>query len=76
MSMSRFVAVVLIFGAVSLAWGVLGGAMFARTELLDSRLSDEMDSKWGPRELVQTAPYWAPRANSEPLGRRHGRPLG
>ena len=72
MSVLRFFAIVLIFGAVSMGWLVLGGTMWLRTEMLDERLSGEMKSLWGPKVLEQTAPYWAP---SPDAGRDEGRVL-
>ena len=59
MSTLRLFAIMVIFGAVSLAWMVLGGTMWARTEMLDDSLSTEMASLWGPEVLVQTSPFWA-----------------
>ena len=59
MSTLRFLAVVVIFGAVSLAWVVLGASIGSRTRTLDQRLSQEMDSLLGPGVLAQPAPYLA-----------------
>jgi len=63
MSFLRFFAIIVVFGAASLAWMVLGGSVWARTEMLDSRLSKEMQSLWGPKVLTQVAPYWNASAN-------------
>ncbi|MCE5325397.1 MAG: inner membrane CreD family protein [Planctomycetaceae bacterium] len=65
MSVLRFFAVVLIFGCVSVAWVVLGGAMWIRTEELGERLSGEMARLWGPREVVQAAPFIVPHPVSD-----------
>jgi hypothetical protein len=64
MSTIRLFAIIFIFGVVSLAWLALGGTMWARTEMLDSSLSKEMASLWGPEVLVQTSPYWASRSSA------------
>jgi hypothetical protein len=63
MSVLRFVAIAVIFGVVSAAWMALGGAMWARTEMLDRKLSGEMHGLWGPSVLAQPAPYWGYFAN-------------
>lgn len=60
MSVLRFFALILIFGAVSVAWMLLGTSMYIRTSMLDDSLSAEMDSLWGPQMLVQAAPYAGP----------------
>jgi len=60
MSTLRFLAIILIFGTVSVAWMVLGGTMWERTAVLDDRLSGEMQSLWGPKVLEQIAPRWVP----------------
>ncbi|HUS48213.1 MAG TPA: inner membrane CreD family protein [Phycisphaerae bacterium] len=59
MSVLRFFAIVVIFGAVSVAWFALGGSVWVRTEDLDYRLSREMNSLLGPEVLAQPAPYLA-----------------
>jgi len=58
---------IVIFGGVSVAWLVLGTSMWQRTESLDKSLSAEVASLIGPDVLTQTAPYWAPSADT--LGR-------
>ncbi|MDY7011527.1 MAG: hypothetical protein SVV80_12370 [Planctomycetota bacterium] len=65
MSILRLFAIIMIFGTVSLAWMALGGTMWARTEMLDDSLSQEMASLWGPEVLVQTSPWWSPQRHSE-----------
>lgn len=60
MSVLRLIAIVIIFGTVSIAWMILGGSIFYRTETADYRNSAELASLWGPPTLVQGAPYWAP----------------
>ncbi|HUU58475.1 MAG TPA: inner membrane CreD family protein, partial [Phycisphaerae bacterium] len=64
MSVLRFFALVLIFGAVSVAWMVLGTSMWVRTEMLDDSLSREMNSLWGPEVLAQAAPFVASDAKA------------
>ena len=58
----RFFAVILVFGAVSAAWWILGGAMWVRTSDLEEQFSREIRNQWGPERLVQTSPYVATRA--------------
>ncbi len=60
MSARRFFAIVFIFGAVTVAWMVLGGSMWVRTEILDNSLSQEMENLWGPSVVAQSAPIWSP----------------
>jgi hypothetical protein len=62
MSAMRFFAIVLIFGAVSVGWWVLGATVHVRTRDLDDSLSAEMASLWGPKVLAQASPYCAPAA--------------
>ncbi|MDY6914123.1 MAG: inner membrane CreD family protein [Planctomycetota bacterium] len=64
MSVLRFFVIILIFAVVSLAWMILGGSIWARTEMLDSSLSREMNSLIGPKVLVQPSPYWSPKPNT------------
>ncbi len=65
MAVLRFFAVVLIFICVTIAWAVLGTSMWARTEMLDDKLSGEMARLWGPTRLVQPAPYIVPKPVTE-----------
>jgi len=60
MSALRFLAIVAIFGAVSMGWFVLAGVTAVRTEQMDESLSKEMADLWGPRVLAQAAPRWVP----------------
>lgn len=64
MSARRFFLILVIFGAVSLAWMILGTSMVRRTADLQAKLSPEMESLWGPKTIVQPAPYWAPAADA------------
>ncbi len=57
MSVLRFFAVVLIFACVSIAWMILGGAVWFRTESLSSDLGGEMVQLLGPTTVRQVAPY-------------------
>jgi hypothetical protein len=54
----RFFAIIVIFAAVSGAWFLLGGSMWARTEMLDDELSGEIESLIGPKVVAQPHPYW------------------
>jgi len=64
-SVLRFFALALIFGAVSTAWMLLGASTYIRTEMLDDSLSGEMDSLWGPEMLAQAAPYIGPARDGD-----------
>ena len=61
----RFFSIVIIFGAVSAAWWILGGTMWARTEQLDRDLGREMRSLWGPETLVQESPFVVSRPGAD-----------
>jgi len=61
MSALRFFAIIVIFGAVSAAWAILGASVAFRTEEADSQFSAEMAAQWGPDVVAQAAPYWAPQ---------------
>ncbi len=61
---ARFLAITGIFVMVSIAWVLLGGTVWHRTEQLDERLSSEMESLWGPQVLAQAAPYRAAQARA------------
>ena len=65
MSVLRLVAIIVIVGAVSIAWFVLGASMWVRTEMLDDSLSAEVASLIGPVVLRQTAPYWSTQAGEQ-----------
>ena len=65
MSVLRFLAVVVIFGTVTIAWAILGGTVTYRTAALDDRLSEEMSSLWGPEALIQPAPYLAAKGDGK-----------
>ena len=56
MAVLRLFAIILIFGAVSVAWLVLGATIEYRTSELSHSLSQEIDAHWGPSGLVQRAP--------------------
>jgi len=57
MSIGRFVAIGIIFAAVTAGWWVLGATVELRTSDLDESLSAEMASLWGPEVLAQASPY-------------------
>ncbi|MCE5276912.1 MAG: hypothetical protein ABFD92_13690 [Planctomycetaceae bacterium] len=59
MSVLRFFAVAMIFACVSVAWMILGGAVWMRTESLSTDLEREMAQLVGPPEVRQVAPYVA-----------------
>ena len=52
----RFFMIVVIFVTVSIAWAILGGTVYVRTENQRDDLSSEVDARWGPAGLVQPAP--------------------
>ncbi|KPK47371.1 MAG: hypothetical protein AMK72_08525 [Planctomycetes bacterium SM23_25] len=52
----RFFMIVVIFVTVSMAWAILGGTVYVRTENQRDELSPEVDVRWGPAGLVQPAP--------------------
>lgn len=58
MNARRLVAIVFIFALASLGWLMLAGTVSFRTHELDTSLSAEMASLWGPDVLVQIAPRW------------------
>ena len=61
MTTARLVAIGLIYICVTLAWGVLGGSLIARTGEYDSRLEREVALLWGGHH-VQVAPdAWVER---------------
>jgi hypothetical protein len=55
MTTPRLLAIALIYLCASLAWGLLGGSVFARTGEFDSHLEQEVARLWGGRH-VQAAP--------------------
>ncbi|KKK76174.1 hypothetical protein LCGC14_2866320, partial [marine sediment metagenome] len=65
MSTLRFIAVAMVFAAVSVGWLVLGGVTFERTRTLDRSLSGKMRNMWGPKVLAQGAPYWTDNAAAD-----------
>ena len=65
MRVVRFIAIMLIFGAVSTAWMVLAGSIWLRTHPMDRQFSAEMAKQWGPEVLAQEAPYWAPSRSAK-----------
>ena len=52
----RFFMIVVILTMVSIAWAILGGTVYIRTENQRDELSPEVDARWGPAGLVQPAP--------------------
>lgn len=57
MTVRRLIAIVFIFGCVTVAWMILGSSIFYRTEMSDTSrwLGDEVEELWGS-EHVQRAP--------------------
>jgi inner membrane protein involved in colicin E2 resistance len=47
----RIIAIIFIFVCTSVAWMILGGTIFARTERFDSRLSEKVSSTWGTSQV-------------------------
>lgn len=62
MSVLRFFAIACIIVLVSVGWMILGMTVLVRTDDLQSRSSDGMNSLWGPEYLVQASPFWSPKA--------------
>jgi len=62
MNTKRFIGIILIFGAVSLAWFLLGGSVTVRTDRLHEDLSAQMQTQWGPDVVAQASPYVAAAA--------------
>ncbi len=58
MSTARFFAIMCIFGMVSVAWVTLGGSMTMRSKDLDSSMSAELNSRFGPSVVAQVWPRW------------------
>jgi len=59
----RFFLILVIFALACAAWWALGGTVYWRTESLRDRLSEQVDSSWGPANLSQPVPYLG--ANAE-----------
>jgi len=59
----RFFLILVIFALACAAWCTLGGTVYWRTGSLRDRLSEQVDSSWGPANLSQPAPYLG--ANAE-----------
>lgn len=55
MTIPRLIAIVFIFGCVSVAWFILAGVTAVRTQDTGSALSPRVQELWGPA-LTQTAP--------------------
>jgi len=56
MTALRLFLIILIFCAVSVAWLILGSTIEYRTRDLTSRMSEEVNTMWGPGGLIQPAP--------------------
>lgn len=61
----RLLAIAFIFICTSIAWGVLGGTIFARTQGSNKQLHGRVGSTWGTSQTQQ-----APMAYTEKLERR------
>ena len=57
MSSQRFFAIILIFFVAAAAWVGLGRTLQYRTATLEESLNTQVNSLWGPENLVQPAPY-------------------
>jgi hypothetical protein len=55
MTTPRLLAIALIYICASLAWGLLGGSVFARTGQFDKHLEEEVARLWGGHH-IQAAP--------------------
>ena len=53
----RFFLILVIFALACAAWCTLGGTVYWRTGSLRDRLSEQVDSSWGPANLSQPVPY-------------------
>jgi len=55
----RIVAIVFIFICTSVAWGILGATIFARTQASRTSLTGQVASTWGaPHEQGPAAAVW------------------
>jgi hypothetical protein len=56
MSLSRLIAIVFIFGCVTIAWAILGTSVFWRTESpdLNSALDSRVQELWGPAHIQKS----------------------
>lgn len=56
----RIMAIIFIFLCTSVAWGVLGATIFARTHSSDSLLKGRVESTWGAlQEQISPTAFWS-----------------
>jgi hypothetical protein len=65
MTAFRFFVILVIFGAATAAWAVLGSTLEYRTADLNQSLGKEVDNDWGPSGLVQEPPTILPPADGD-----------
>jgi len=56
MNTQRFTAIAFIFAVASIGWAILGNTIDYRTDQLSQSLSQEVDTMWGPEDIVQCTP--------------------
>ena len=61
MSISRLLAIAVIFVVATVAWFTLGASILARTGEFDGRLSQEVAQLWGGRHQQQAPDVWVNR---------------
>ena len=59
MTALRLFAIGFIFVCVSIAWGILGGTIYRRTDAADSRLQSQVVGLWGTSSLRQATPTFS-----------------
>jgi hypothetical protein len=65
MTAFRFFVILVIFGAATAAWAVLGSTLEYRTADLSQSLGKTVDDRWGPSGLVQEPPTVLPPADGD-----------
>ena len=62
MNTRRFIGIIIVFAAATVAWFVLSSTVSTRTDELDKSLSAQMQGQWGPDIVAQASPYLADAA--------------
>ena len=70
----RLLAIAFIFVCTSVAWGVLGGTILARTDSSDERLRNRVQSIWGipQTQRVPQGQYFVPDSNRSVVYDKNG----